>query len=101
MNVTVPDATRPDFAEFRRSGVYGEIGHRFGPRGSWKLLGRAGTLQLDDRVIADVTDQTIVGATLLYRPSLIEFSLSASQDLKKVEAKRNYTYLVGRIIIAL
>lgn len=85
---------------FSRGGFYGEIGQRFGPDRRWKLLLRGGTIQHDNRVI-DVTDQQLVGATLIYQPGLIEYSIEHSRDLKEVSAKVNTQYTNLRMVIAL
>jgi hypothetical protein len=98
-------ATAPAEApgSFKRAGFYGELGYSFGPQQRWKVLGRGGSLQLDDRVIDDPSEQTIVGATLLYKPSMIEFSISHDRDLKKLPTyNKPYTSTtILRMVIAL
>ena len=90
----------PINGSFNRSGTYAEIGHHFGKQDRWKILGRAGTLSLDSRVNA-VTDETIVGATLLYRPGIVEFSLEHSRDLNNdYQAKPNHSYTDLRCVMA-
>jgi hypothetical protein len=88
-----------DGNSFKRGGTYAEIGHRFGPKDRWKVLGRAGTLNLDNRVNA-VTDQTIVGGTILYRPGFVEFSLEHSRDLNDNVAKPNHSFTDLRMVMA-
>jgi hypothetical protein len=90
----------PVNGSFNRSGTYGEIGHHFGYLDRWKILGRVGTLDLDSRVDA-VTDETIVGGTLLYRPGFVEFSLEYSRDLNTDYAlKPNHSYTDLRCVMA-
>lgn len=83
-----------------RGGFYGEVGYRFGYQDVWKVLGRGGTIQLDDRVISN-TDQTLVGATILRRLGPIEISLEHSRDLKKIATKTNYSLTNLRMVVAL
>jgi hypothetical protein len=47
-----------------------------------------------------VGDQQIVGGTLLWKPSLIEYSIEYSQDLKVSPAKKNYSYTAARMVMA-
>jgi len=84
-----------------RGGFYGEAAFKFGSKREWKFLTRAGAVQFDDRA-RDVTDQTIVGATILYKPSIVEFSLHHSIDLNKaVPTKVNFSYTALRAVVAL
>lgn len=83
-----------------RGGYYGEIGSKFGGDQKWKGLIRMGNIQLDNRAI-DVTDQQLVGATLLWKPGLIEYSLQHSRDLKDVPGKLGTTYTALRMVVAL
>ncbi|MEW6055324.1 MAG: hypothetical protein AB1540_01810 [Bdellovibrionota bacterium] len=94
MNIDIPNA------DFNRGGAYVEAGQRFGKNDAWKGLLRAGQLNTDDRVI-DASDQQIVGATLLYKPGLIQWSIEHSRDLTENARKRNYTFTNFRIVIAL
>ena len=48
-----------------------------------------------------LTDQTLVGGTLLWRPDLIEYSIEYSRDLKEIPGKPNYSYAAARVIVAL
>jgi hypothetical protein len=88
-----------------RGGAYVELGQKFGAKSDWKLLGRAGLLQLDDGVLDTsatqaVGDEQIVGGTILWKPSLIQYSIEYSQDLKYAPAKPNYSYTAARIVMA-
>jgi hypothetical protein len=84
---------------FRRSGYYLEAGQKFGTEQAWKLLGRAGAVQLDSRV-TQVTDQKIVGLSLIYKPKNIQWSLEHSRDLEDVPGgKPNYTLTMARMAI--
>lgn len=90
----------PVNGSFNRSGTYGEIGHNFGYLDRWKILGRVGTLSLDSRVNA-ITDETIIGGTLLYRPGFVEFSLEYSRDLNDdYPLKPNHSYTDLRCVMA-
>jgi hypothetical protein len=95
MNVGMPVGS-----SFNRSGTYGEIGHHFGYLDRWKILGRVGTLDLDSRVDS-ITDETIVGGTILYRPGFVEFSLEYSRDLNyDYPLKPNHSYTDLRCVMA-
>ena len=88
-----------------RGGAYVELGQKFGKENAWKLMGRAGTAQLDDRVTdtngqVDLGDEEIVGATLLWKPSLIQYSVEYNRDLEISPAKTNYSYFAARIVMA-
>ncbi len=85
---------------FRRGGLYGEVGYKFGKEQVWKLLGRGGTIQLDDRAIS-VTDQTIIGGTILRRFGTLELSFEHSRDIKSNPAKINTSYTNVRLVVAL
>ena len=85
---------------FKRGGMYGEIGYKFGQDTSWKVLGRAGRLQLDDRVVS-VNDQTLIGATILKRVGPLEVSLEHSRDVKDVPGKTEKQYTNLRLVVAL
>lgn len=85
--------------DFVRGGYYGEIGKRFGKNDMWKWLFRTGQIQNDDRVIAK-TDQKIVGLTLLVQPNILQYSLEYSRDIQQLAIKTNYTYIIGRVIMA-
>ncbi len=80
-------------------GDYVEAGLKFGGKREWKFLARAGTIQLDDRVV-DITDQRIVGGALLYQPGLIQYSIESSRDLKEADGKKNYSYTAARMVMA-
>ncbi len=89
-----------------RGGLYIELGQRFGAAGQWKLLARGGLLQFDDRVLdtsptTSIGDQRLIGASLLYKPGLIQYSIETSRDLKESPNKSNYSYTAARIVIAL
>lgn len=84
--------------QYLRGGAYVELGQKFFD-GKVKILGRGGILQLDDRLI-DVTDQTLVGGTILWKPSIIQFSLEHSRDLNRAVGKRNYSFTGARIVMA-
>ncbi len=92
MKVTAPSGT------FYRAGTYAEFGQYLTRMRTWKLLFRGGTMQMDDRVL-DVNDQRIVGAMLIWRPSVIQLSLEHSNDLEKVSGKPNYSFTNLRMAI--
>jgi hypothetical protein len=71
----------PQSQTTKRGGTYFEAGLPFA-NNKWKILARAGTLQLDSRII-EPTDQTVLGGTLIYNPAgMIQLSLEHSQDVK-------------------
>jgi hypothetical protein len=84
---------------FSRGGYYGEVGQKLGAAKKWKVLARGGSIQLDDRAIS-VTDQKIVGAAILFRPNMLQYSIEHSRDLKTVVGKNNYSYTAARIVMA-
>jgi len=86
--------------EFYRGGSYVELGQKFGKRDQWKVLLRGGTVQPDDRVIS-VTDQRIVGATLLYQPGFIQYSIEHSRDIQDVPGKVGQSFTNARVVVAL
>lgn len=90
----------PNGESFSRAGMYAEASRKLGAMQNWKVLLRGGTISLDNRVL-DTSDQTIVGATILYKPNIIEYSLSHSRDLKDSVVKNNHSYTIARVIIAL
>jgi hypothetical protein len=93
MNVDIPNDN------FKRGGLYLELGKRFGFEESWKILGRGGSLQMDNRV-RDVTDQKILGASILKQIGIIQLSLEHSRDFTIMAKKRNYTFTAFRIVTA-
>lgn len=95
MNVALPGGVT-----FNRGGYYGELGYKIGVEKRWKILARAGAVQLDNRVSA-VTDQNIVGGTILYLPEMVQYSLEHSRDLNTSMAKANKVYTAFRVIVAL
>jgi len=86
-------------ASFNRGGTYIELGERLGAEGKVKLLGRAGLVQLDSRVI-DITDQTIGGVTLLWQPGLIQYSIETSYDFNNIVGKPSRSYSAARLVVA-
>lgn len=70
---------------YQRGGYYGELGVSTRDR-RWKVLGRQGSVQLDNRV-NDPTDQSWVTGKILYKPDLIQWSISYSYDLLEREGK--------------
>jgi len=87
------------YDSFVRNGYYLEVGQKFGGNRQYKGLLRTGGVQLDNRISA-ITDQKILGATILYHPGLIEYSFEHSEDLQNVPGKPNYSYTAARIIMA-
>jgi hypothetical protein len=85
--------------DFDRGGYYTELGKRFGKQDAWKILIREGQVQEDDRVIQK-SDQKIIGATLLYQPNVLEYSIEYSQDIEKNDLKSNYNYFAARVVMA-
>lgn len=89
-----------DSGTFYRGGSYVEFGQKLKRDSAWKLLFRGGTLQGDDRVV-DNDDERIIGATLIYQPNAIQFSIEHSEDLEKVATKKGYGFTNLRMVIAL
>lgn len=105
VGVATMAAALPTNATVNRGGAYVELGQKFGKNNEWKLLGRAGLTQLDDRVTdtnpaVALGDMQIVGGTVLWKPSLIQYSVEYSRDLAKAPSKLNYSYFCGRIVMA-
>ena len=48
----------------------------------------------------DGLDQRIVGGALLYQPGMIQYSIETSQDLKKSDAKKSYSFSTIRVVMA-
>ena len=95
----------PTAGPANRGGAYVELGQKFGKNNDWKLMGRAGTAQLDDRVTdtngqVALGDEEIVGGTLLWKPSLIQYSIEYNRDLEISPAKTNYSYFAARLVMA-
>jgi hypothetical protein len=93
-----PTNTNPG-KSFTRGGYYVEAGQKLGREQQWKLLGRFGFVQTDNRVLS-AGDQQLVGGTLLWKPGLIEYSFEHSRDLLKRDDKISYSYSAFRIIMA-
>lgn len=100
MSVDVPDADLAAFRKFTRNGVYLEGGQRLGSKQDWRLLGRIGTVQLDSRLIDNISDQTIMGLTLLWRPGMVEYSAHFSRDFNENPLKTNRDYFSLRMVMA-
>ena len=88
-----------------RGGAYVEIGQKFGSKSDWKILARGGILQYDDRALDNnprvvLGDQRIVGGTLLWKPSLIQYSIEYMRDLKSAPNKVNYSFTNLRVVMA-
>lgn len=84
---------------YMRGGTYVELGQRFGIEDRWKFLIRAGSSQNDNRVV-DVSDKTIVGATLLKNFGMVEAQINYFRDLHQVASKIAYNYGEFRIVTA-
>jgi hypothetical protein len=82
---------------FMRGGTYIELGQKFGQDDRWKFLLRAGSSQNDNRVV-DVSDKSIVGATLLKNFGSVETQLNYFHDLHQVPGKIAYDYGEFRIV---
>jgi hypothetical protein len=91
-----PPATKDSFT---RGGSYIELGQKFGTDDRWKFLVRAGKSQNDNRVV-DVSDKTLVGATLLKNFGNVEGQLTFYKDMNKVPAKTAYNYGAFRLVTA-
>jgi hypothetical protein len=88
-----------DPKNFNRGAYYVEAGQKLGHDQQWKIVGRFGYVQPDNRVIT-FGDQQIVGGTLLWKPGLVEFSIESSRDLLKRDDKLSYSYSAARVIMA-
>jgi hypothetical protein len=100
--VGIPPGSSPagENVSITRGGWYLEAGQRFGNEGKWKLLGRGGMVQLDNRVKA-VSDQTLVGGAIVWKPNALQLSFETSRDLNSDVGKANYTYSAFRLVVAL
>jgi hypothetical protein len=81
-----------------RGGAYGELSQGFDRERKFMASIRAGTLQLDDRVL-DITDQTLVGVSFIYAPKPVYLSLEYTRDLLVRENKPAYNLLIARIVL--
>jgi hypothetical protein len=95
-----PPATPIAKDSFSRGGSYVELGQKFGAENRWKFLIRAGKSQNDNRVV-DVSDKTLVGATLLRNFGAVEAQLTFFKDMNTVAAKSAYNYGAFRLVTAL
>lgn len=93
------DADLSNKASFTRGGTYVELGQRFGTEDRWKFLIRAGASQNDNRVV-DVSDKTIVGATILKNFGSVEAQVNYYRDLHQVPQKTAYNYGEFRLVTA-
>lgn len=82
---------------YKRGGFYGELGITSRDN-RWKLVIREGSVSLDNRV-ESVTDQTVVGGKLLYRPSFIQWSAEYSRDVQERPGKAGQSLAAIRAII--
>ncbi|MGZ3650628.1 MAG: hypothetical protein ACXWSC_05520 [Bdellovibrionota bacterium] len=95
MNVKLPPTSPND--SYSRGGSYAELGQKFGPSSQWQFLVRGGLLNLDDRVV-DRNDKEVVGAKLIWKPNLLEYSIETSKDIKKLAAKANTSFTNLRVV---
>jgi hypothetical protein len=95
-----PPATPIAKDSFSRGGSYVELGQKFGAENRWKFLIRAGKSQNDNRVV-DVSDKTLVGATLLRNFGAVEAQFTFFKDMNTVAAKSAYNYGAFRLVTAL
>ncbi len=91
------DATASGKTSYMRGGTYIELGQKFGQDDRWKFLLRAGSSQNDNRVV-DVSDKSIIGATLLKNFGSVETQLNYFHDLHQVPGKIAYDYGEFRIV---
>lgn len=84
---------------FTRGGTYIEFGQKFGLENRWKFLVRAGKAQNDNRVV-DISDKTLVGATLLRNFGHFEGQVTLYKDTKKVDGKVAADYAALRLVTA-
>ena len=93
------DETKSSRGSYMRGGTYVELGQRFGMDDRWKFLVRAGSSQNDNRVV-DISDKTIVGATLLKNFGSVEAQINYFRDLHQVSTKVAYNYGEFRVVTA-
>ncbi len=89
----------PGNAAAQNVGTYGEAGWSFWKR-RFKVLARAGTLQIDDRTI-NTADMLVVGGAFLFRWEMIEIGLEYSRDLMFYAPKKNYDFANLRLVVLL
>lgn len=95
MNAKLPDtASKPDFS---RGASYLEAALKLDSEEKWRIWGRAGSQNLDNRIV-DKNDRAIAGGGIAFKPSLVEFSLEYSRDLKRTPDKTNYSFANFRVV---
>lgn len=77
-----------------RRGFYGELTQS--AWNSWKFIFRTGFLNLDDRIV-DKNDQAWLTGMILYRPSVLQWSIEYSRDTKRTVDKGIYNYWAFRV----
>jgi hypothetical protein len=82
---------------FSRGANYLEAALKLDSQSKWRTWGRAGTQNLDNRIV-DKNDRAIVGGGLAYKPSLVEFSIEHSRDTKRTADKTNYSFTNFRVV---
>lgn len=83
---------------FVRGAFYLEFAQWFG---KWRALARVGQSQNDSRAI-QITDQTVVGGSIAYRPSPVAmFSLEHSRDINDVAGKSYFSFTGLRLSVML
>lgn len=87
----------PGNEEATRGGFYGEFAI---PYKNFKFLARGGGIQLDDRA-KEVTDQTIIGLSALYRVGFVQYSLEHSRDILGRDGKTGKNISIARAIFEL
>ena len=92
MKVQYPESTAT------RGGLYGELGVPF--LGKWKALARAGSLQLDSRIVQP-TDITVVGGTLIYYAGPVQLSIEHSRNLNTPAVPLGFNQFTDFRIVAL
>jgi hypothetical protein len=73
-----------------RGGWYLEASQKLGKKREWKVITRLGYRSNDDRVI-QAADQRLIGAILLWKPGLLQYSLETWRDLDTDAPKANYS----------
>lgn len=95
MDVKLPSSASKE--NYMRGGSYVELGQKFGPTDQWTFLVRGGQLNLDDRLV-DRNDKQVVGAKLMWKPNLLEWSIEHSKDVKVLAAKSVTSFTNFRVV---
>lgn len=87
-------------SSFNRSGNYIEAQQKFGERDEWRVVGRYGMQDTNDKIVDD-SDNNLIGGGIRWKPNFITLALEHYQDIKKVPAKTAYGLTFLRMVVQL